>query len=354
MKIAVIGGGIFGICSAVKLGQCGHNVTLFEKYDNILKASSGINQYRLHRGYHYPRSKNTAISAMESEKLFQHEFKEAIVDKYDHYYGIAKKNSLTSSEEFKLFCNEIKLEYTVTDLDLVNKNNIDLCVKVKEKLFDPCKLKELCWNKLKKSKVNVVTNKQVKLSDVKNYDHVVISAYANQNFVLSEFPEYQNEYQFELCEKPVIEVPNSLKGKSIVIMDGPFMCIDPFGNTEFSIMGNVVHAIHQKNIGKYPIIEKKFIPLINQGIIKNPPITNFDLFVKSAANFIPDIEKVKHIGSMYTVRTVLPHVEKTDERPTIVSKINKRITTIFSGKIGNSIQAANQVSKIINEASSIK
>ena len=72
MKIAVIGGVIFGICSAVKLGQYGHNVTLFEKYDNILKASSGINQYRLHRGYHYPRSKNTAISAMESEKLFQH------------------------------------------------------------------------------------------------------------------------------------------------------------------------------------------------------------------------------------------------------------------------------------------
>ena len=56
---------------------------------------------------------------------------------------------------------------------------------------------------------------------------------------------------------------------------------------------------------------------------------------------------MEHIGSMYTIRTVLPNVEKTDTRPTLVNKINDNIITVFSGKIGNCIEAANQVESLI-------
>ncbi len=65
MKIAVIGGGIFGITTAVILGN-EHNVELFEKNDDILKSASGSNQYRVHRGYHYPRSAETVIGIIKS------------------------------------------------------------------------------------------------------------------------------------------------------------------------------------------------------------------------------------------------------------------------------------------------
>ena len=53
-------------------------------------------------------------------------------------------------------------------------------------------------------------------------------------------------------------------------MDGPFMCIDPLPNTDYHLLCNVVHEIHQTNIGKYPTIDKKYIPLLNKGIVKNP------------------------------------------------------------------------------------
>ena len=56
---------------------------------------------------------------------------------------------------------------------------------------------------------------------------------------------------------------------------------------------------------------------------------------------------MEHIGSMYTIRTVLPNVEKTDERPTLVNKIQNNVITVFSGKIGNCIEAANQVDALI-------
>ena len=95
MNIAVIGGGIFGIAAAIILGN-DHNVQLFEKNDDILKSASGSNQYRVHRGYHYPRSPETVTGIIKSENSFKEIFSEAIVNDYEHFYCISKKNSLTS------------------------------------------------------------------------------------------------------------------------------------------------------------------------------------------------------------------------------------------------------------------
>ena len=62
LKIAVIGGGFFGSSIAIELKEKFNNfkIDLFEKKDDLLKGTSGKNQFRLHKGYHYPRSKETA------------------------------------------------------------------------------------------------------------------------------------------------------------------------------------------------------------------------------------------------------------------------------------------------------
>ena len=70
MKIAVVGGGIFGVTAALTLSK-NFDVTLFEKSNEILKAASGSNQYRVHRGYHYPRSKDTVLGIKKSENSFK-------------------------------------------------------------------------------------------------------------------------------------------------------------------------------------------------------------------------------------------------------------------------------------------
>lgn len=346
MKIAVVGGGIFGISVAIRLSS-NHEVDLFEKNPDILQAASGINQYRLHQGYHYPRSQETALSAQKSEICFKNEFADAIIYDIDHYYCIAKNDSLTTKNNYLKFCEQIGLEYHESLLENVNFNKIDLCVKVKENLFDLHKLKQICWKKIKKNNINIFTNKEVELNNLQSYDYIVIATYANLNQILKNLPEYQVDYQFEICEKPVVKLPNSFNKKSIVIMDGPFMCVDPFGSTGNFVLGNVVHAIHHTNIGKLPVIPKEFVTLLNKGVISNPPITNIELFKKSGSNFIPDLEKAEHIGSMFTIRTVLPNLENTDARPTIVNQLNENLISIFSGKIGNCVDAAHQVDQLI-------
>lgn len=346
MKIAIIGGGIFGVTTAIRLSR-NHDVDLFEQNSDILQSASGINQYRLHRGYHYPRSTDTAISAKNSELFFKNEYSGSIVDDIDHFYCIANENSLTNKDQYLNFCNAVDLSFEETKLDLLNQNKIDLCVKVVETLFDPFLLKDICWKKIQENNINMHMGKPVYLNDLDSYDYVIVATYAGFNQTLNNFSDLQMNCQFELCEKPVVKLPNSFNQKSIVIMDGPFMCVDPLGKTGNFVLGNVVHAIHHSNVGKIPVIPEEFRNLLNNGIIRNPPITNFNSFVESGSNFIPDLNRAEHLGSMFTVRTVLPNLDNTDARPTIVRKLKNNIISIFSGKIGNCIQAADEVEKII-------
>jgi hypothetical protein len=190
-------------------------------------------------------------------------------------------------------------------------------------------------------------NTEATKNDFDKYDYVVIATYANNNKLIEHLPHAQKDFQFELCEKPVLRLPQKFQGKGIVVIDGPFMCIDPMGSSSYHVMGNVVHAIHSKNIGLYPIVPPEFAPLLNNGIIKNPPITNIKKFLAHAGEYIPGVEKAEHIGSMYTFRTKPPFREHDDARPTNVDKIDGNIVVVFSGKIPTCVDAAEQVSSII-------
>ena len=349
MRIAIVGGGIFGITASIILAK-NHQVELFEKNNELLQSASGSNQYRVHRGYHYPRSPDTVNDIIESESSFKEIFSDAMLTDFEHYYCIAKENSLTSAKQFLDFCNKFQLEYTPSQLQFMNKDSIELCIRVKESVYDPEKLRQVCWKKLKDQNVKIHLSNKVSDDLFEKFDRVVICAYTGINQLLKQYPTQQNEYQFELCEKPVVKLPESFKNKSVVIMDGPFMCIDPLGNTGLHLLCNVVHEIHQTNIGKYPSINKKFVDLIDKGIIKNPSQTNFPKFIESTIDFIPEITKAKHVGSMFTYRAVPPRVEETDARPTIVKEINNKIVTLFSGKITTCVEAARKVEKIFEKS----
>lgn len=354
MKIAVIGAGIFGSTIAIKLAENSFEVDLYEKENDILQAASGINQYRLHRGYHYPRSIETGESSRKAYPLFRQEYEEAVIEKNNHYYCIPKKDSKVSGKDYLKFCKQSGLSYTQTSLMHLNHDLIDLVIKGEETLVDPIKLKQIVKERIIKKKVNFIPNYSFSVKDVDRYGMVVNSTYANLNWILDKYPEAKREYQFEVCEKPILKLPQGFKGVSAVIMDGPFFCIDPYSDTEYHVMGNVIHAIHMTNTGLFPKIPDHIAPYLNKGVVKNPVHSRIEKFLESAVVFMPEIKNAEHVGSMFTVRTVLPRVDHTDERPTIVSRLNNKIINVFSGKLGNCVQAAHKVVELVKDVKSSK
>ena len=100
-KALVIGGGIFGSTAAVSLSNNGYQVELHEKESDIMKCASTINQYRLHKGYHYPRSIETATECITGLKTFKRKYKQSVLNgNIEHYYGIASENSLVTPDDF--------------------------------------------------------------------------------------------------------------------------------------------------------------------------------------------------------------------------------------------------------------
>ena len=343
MRIGVIGGGIFGVTTAIELARRGHDVELFEKEGDILRAASGINQYRLHRGYHYPRSTSTAQSSKASEASFRELFGRAVLDNVAHYYGVSQRDSLTSAEAFVRFCMDMGLEHRVAWPEIVKRGTLQTCLQVREGLFDPLALRELCWEYLREFGVRVHLMTKADMDALCAFDFGVIATYALLNETLGASAQSLPAYQFEVCEKPVVRLSGRWRDHSVVVMDGPFMCVDPLGTTGLSVMGNVVHAIHHTNVGTTPEIPGELQPLLNQGVVPSPRVSNIDRFIETADEFLVGMDDAEHVGSMFTVRTVLPHTDATDSRPTLVRQVNENTVSLFSGKIGTCVEAAREV-----------
>ena len=339
-KALVVGGGIFGTTSAVALANNGYQVELHEELEDVMMAASDINQYRLHKGYHYPRSKETAQECLKGLYTFKRKYERSVVNgDIEHYYAIASEDSKVSEFEYLAFLDDLELPYKrVKPLP-----NTDVTIKVEEELFDSYKLYESVRDKLWSSGVEVLKNKTTTKDDFKGYDVVVIATYAKLNDLLDE----KKWYQYELCEKPVVKLPKKYKGKSIVIMDGPFMCLDPYGD-ENHVLGNVKHAIHCWNNGTEAFWPHEYTEYLNKGVIKNPKHTKIDKFIETGKKFFKDFDKLKHIGSMYTIRTVLANRDHDDARPTLVNHEGGNVYSLFSGKIDTCVDSANELVRKLN------
>ena len=342
-KALVIGGCIFGSTAAVSLANNGYDVEIHEKQSDIMMCASNINQYRLHKGYHYPRSSDTALECNKGLKTFKRKYEQSVLNgSIEHYYCIASEDSLISSEEYLEFLDEHRLNYKIVD----SIKNTDLTVKVEEELFDSQVLRQSVKKKLFANNINIKINHESDKKSFNLYDVIVFATYSNINQYLNK----KINYQFEVCEKPVVKLSDRYKNKSIVVMDGPFMCLDPYGTTDYHVLGNVVHAIHETNIGTAPIIKnKKLSDYINKGIIYQPDITNIDKFIETGERFFDDFSNLEHIGSMFTVRAVLKDREHDDARPTLVEKHGDNMFTLFSGKIDTCVDASNELIKMIGD-----
>ena len=73
----------------------------------------------------------------------------------------------------------------------------------------------------------------------------------------------------------------------------------------------------------------------------------FGKFIDSASKFFVDIEKAVHIGSLYTIRAVLPNRDHDDARPSLIAKHSNSLYSLFSGKISTCVDVANDLVRYV-------
>jgi hypothetical protein len=347
-KVAVLGGGIFGCSAAVALARAGHTVELFEQQATLMNAASMVNQYRLHRGYHYPRSSSTGVASRAAAASFRQHYGAAIIDGGRHFYAIARQGSKLDGAAFMNFCESERLAYRVVDnCSLVNYDTIEVVVDVEETRFDPWVLRELASEQMNAAGVRCHLGVRAPDDLRRRFDFIVIAGYASTNELLQHLGCATSPYQFEVCEKPVVAMPSEFTDTGIVVMDGPFGSIDPFAATEHHVLGSVDQAIHYRTIGARCEVPAHLQSVLNAGVVAPPPFSRCSGFITSGSEHIPSLAHARHVGSMFTVRAVQPNVDATDERLTSVQKIDAQVARVFSGKIVTAIDAALQVCAIV-------
>ena len=342
MKVCVLGAGIFGCTAAIHAARLGHDVHLFERGPEILTAASAVNQFRLHRGHHYPRSSATAKECKATEASFRAEYGECVIDG-STIYAIAD-GSRTSPVDYLGFCVAHDLPFRAASAPF-DTTSLSIAIEGVEGRIDPVKLRELIVGRLDGVKIHLCTPATSALRD--QFNIIVIAAYAGTNDAALALDCAVEPFQYEVIEKPVLRLPRRYKSFSMVVMDGEFCSLDPYGETGLHIMGHVKHAIHSANTGLEAEVPEHLVGYLNRGIIEKPEGSRIAGFIESGSKYIPVLSKAEYIGSMFTIRAVLPERDATDERPTLVEALDGQVIRIFSGKLGTCVAAAHKVMDMI-------
>jgi len=345
-KIAIIGSGFFGVAIALILSKK-HEIDLYEKKKTILNGASKANQMRFHQGYHYPRSIETLNEVKKFNKAFIKFYGNDILGKTNNYYAVSKHKSKTSYDKFIKFLNKNKLYYK----KIKNENfspYVSEHILSDEKNLNYFIIKKKILKNLKKSKINLLLNTEIKKKDLKNYDKIIIACYDQNNIVLKKLGvKPKKKYKYELVEKIIIKLPKRFKKESFMVLDGKFVSLDPYLGTNYHLLSDVKFSKIEIIRDYFPFFKSSKSKFVNKGIVKNIKLSRFNKFKNNSKKYLPFLEKAKYIGSFFVIRTIEMKKEKTDERLNQILQINKKVITVLSGKWNTSVGLAKKLSNLI-------
>jgi len=356
-NIVVIGCGVFGALAALRLAQDGHKVTVVERLDAPMQGASRNNQNRLHLGFHYPRSLETARQCIAGYQRFVDEYADCVLQGFQNGYFIASNGSFTTPEDYLKFCQTAGLDFqemAVSDFP-VRIENVGLCIITGEGVYDSRLVGEKIMRRFIDTQITTFFGNEVvgienkgdhftlKLSagEVLSYDGVVNASYANQNTLNGLAGFKTPRRQFEYTAVPILET--SFGEVGMTIMDGPFMTVLPYGKTGDHLLYNVKNSVVDTQIT--PQLPADWLDIDQSPFSKLDKMAYFEQFISDCSAFIPELQNARLKGFLEGPRMVLRNVDDTDERPSMVNWVQENYVSVFSGKTDHSIWVADEVSE---------
>lgn len=347
--IAIVGGGWFGCAIADHLRNRYRNIVIIEREPALLQRASYTNQARVHNGYHYPRSLQTAYRSRVNFKLFAKDYPESVVNDFVKLYCIAGEMSKVTPQQFERFCNLIGAPWkraTKAHTNLFNRRLIAAVYEVEEYAFNTTVLAEMLRVSLAAAAVEVrlgttveraCANAELTRLTLSDGSEIEASIVFNCTYSgLMRIPGLSEHagaaLKHEVTEMALIEPPAEMEKIGITVMDGPFFSTMPFPARGLNTLSHVRYTPHgswveaeSKSWNPYALLEE---------YKKESRATHMQL---DAARFMPCLARARIVDSLFEVKTLLMRNEVDDGRPILMERSTgpQTIYSILGGKIDN-------------------
>jgi predicted dehydrogenase len=354
-RVAVIGGGIFGATCAAELGTfC--DVTLYERHAALCREASTLNQWRYHRGFHYPRSTEMIREIEACRHEFEAVYGHAIVPGLKSYYCTVPGAQVINRDRYLHTCRAMDLafEEAMPLPHIIEPAHVDLCLRTGESVFDADVLRGIILDRLTASpSIRLAFNQEIVDATILHdgskrlsargfggrkeddaFDYVVNATYANRNLLarLLGFP--LKPLRFDLLELLILEVP--IPQMSITVLDGPFVSLVSMGRDRLFTLSHIQHSVLASDTP-------------TDGI---PPswteeVSNRENLLRDASYYMPVLREARYIESRYGTRAMHAIQEDVDGRPTVVVDHGFGCWSILGGKVNTSVTNARQIARQI-------
>ncbi|AQQ59162.1 FAD-dependent oxidoreductase [Helicobacter bilis] len=180
--------------------------------------------------------------------------------------------------------------------------------------------------------------------------------YAGINHLLQNSHLPPLPLKFEMTEMALVNVPVSLQDISVTIMDGAFFSLMPYPSKDCYTLSHVRYTPHfawrdfslESKLKAYNLqdsnnpLTQATSPYTILQTFKQNATSNFPLMKADARRYMPILESLEYLDSLYEIKTLQIQNEIDDGRPIIFAKDYglKGFCTIMGGKIDNIYEIA--------------
>jgi glycine/D-amino acid oxidase-like deaminating enzyme len=286
-RVAVIGAGIGGVITALKLADSGYGVVLLDAGNDIMQATTKNNGQNIHLGFQYPldTTGESARKCMETAIQFQREY-ENFAGKARNVF-IAREGSLVNAEQYRAYCEQLRrlyrdmvtqspdnevfgtpenffTELTADDTPYANWEAIQAGFKTSEKVIDLDALRGYFRGKLSTSKeitvllgarVLAIDNSgpgnQFTLSAESVRDggtlalpiraHQLVNAGWVHSYELGQSQRRNETSDKTFRQKPVLKIQLDNPVPSSLVLSGPFTAVTDIGGGKQVVLASPSH-----------------------------------------------------------------------------------------------------------------